>query len=108
MSSQAYRCVRTIVLGLMFFLAGTASCLSDSYDPDPYDSTPPLVTVDFNYVVPSYLHLRRPDVQSRNRHQALFNLKVHPPSMFLPLAAPDCVTPSLPQAAPQLLAPLRR
>jgi hypothetical protein len=52
------RSLRGIVLGLMFFLAGTACCWSDSYDPDPYDSTPPVVTVDFNYVVPSAVTLR--------------------------------------------------
>jgi hypothetical protein len=41
-----------VVLGLMLFLAGTAFCTSDSYDPNPYDDIPPVVTVDFNYVVP--------------------------------------------------------
>jgi hypothetical protein len=49
----SHRSLRWIVLGLMFFLAGTASCWCDSYDPDPYDDVPPVVTVDFNYVVPS-------------------------------------------------------
>lgn len=48
-----HRSLRGFVLGLMFFLAATASCWSDSYDPDPYDDIPPVVTVDFNYVVPS-------------------------------------------------------
>src|SRR5262249_46485367 len=108
MSLLAYRGVRTAVFGLMFFLAVTASCSSDSYDPDPYDDQPPVVTVDFNYVVPSCMHLRRPNVQSRNRYQALFNVKVHHASTFLPLAFTECVTPSLPQAPPQLLTPLRR
>jgi hypothetical protein len=49
----SHRSLRGIVLGLMFFLAGTACCWSDSYDPDPYDDVPPVVTVEFNYVVPS-------------------------------------------------------
>src|SRR5436305_5257726 len=49
----SHRSLRCIVFGLMFFLAGTASCRCDSYDPDPYDDIPPVVTVDFNYVVPS-------------------------------------------------------
>jgi hypothetical protein len=49
----SHRSLRGFVLGLMFFLAGTASCWSDSYDPDPYDDIPPVITVDFNYVVPS-------------------------------------------------------
>lgn len=58
-----HRSVRGIVLGLMFFLAGTACCWSDSYDPDPYDDIPPVVTVDFNYVVPSTVTVRVPRIQ---------------------------------------------
>jgi|SRR5579864_855467 len=61
----SYRSLRGIVFGLMFFLAGTASCWSDSYDPDPYDDIPPVVTVDFNYVVPSPVSVRAPRVQSK-------------------------------------------
>lgn len=56
----SHRSLRGIVLGLMFFLAGTAYCWSDSYDPDPYDDIPPVVTVDFNYVVPSPVTVRAP------------------------------------------------
>src|SRR4051794_9476846 len=59
----SHRSLRCIVLGLMFFLAGTASCWCDSYDPDPYDDVPPLVTVDFNYVVPSQVTVRSPNIQ---------------------------------------------
>jgi hypothetical protein len=47
----------------MFFLAGTASCWCDSYDPDPYDDIPPVVSVDFNYVVPSQITVRSPSIQ---------------------------------------------
>lgn len=47
-----HRYFRGVVLGLMLFLAGTAFCTSDSYDPNPYDDIPPVVTVEFNYVVP--------------------------------------------------------
>jgi hypothetical protein len=54
----SHRSLRGIVLGLMFFLAGTACCWSDSYDPDPYDNIPPVVTVDFNYVVPNPVNVR--------------------------------------------------
>ncbi|HET9837291.1 MAG TPA: hypothetical protein VFR84_03590 [Candidatus Angelobacter sp.] len=39
----------------MLFLAGTAFCSTDSYDPNPYDDIPPIVTVEFNYVVPGQL-----------------------------------------------------
>jgi hypothetical protein len=108
MSLLAYRCVKTAVFGLMFFLAITASCSSDSYDPDPYDNLPPVITVDFNYVVPSCLHLRRPDALSRNHHAVSSEVKVHLASTFLPLALNECSTPSLQQGSPQLLIPLRR
>ncbi len=39
----------------MLFLAGTAFCSTDSYDPNPYDDIPPVVTVEFNYVVPGQI-----------------------------------------------------
>jgi len=39
----------------MLFLAGAAFCSTDSYDPDPYDDVPPVVTVEFNYVVPGQM-----------------------------------------------------
>jgi hypothetical protein len=61
----SHRALRGIVLGLMFFLAGTSCCWSDSYDPDPYDDTPPLVTVDFNYVVPSLITVRAPGIRAK-------------------------------------------
>ena len=50
-----HRCLRGLVLGLMLFLAGAAFCSTDSYDPDPYDDIPPVVTVEFNYVVPAQI-----------------------------------------------------
>lgn len=62
----SHRSLRGIVLGLMFFLAGTACCWSDSYDPDPYDDIPPVVTVEFNYVVPSPITVHAPRVQLNN------------------------------------------
>ena len=58
----SHRSLRGFVLGLMFLLAGTASCWSDSYDPDPYDDIPPVVTVDFNYVVPSQVTVGAPKI----------------------------------------------
>src|SRR5882757_5881422 len=61
----SHRSLRGIVLGLMFFLAGTACSWSDSYDPDPYDDIPPVVTVDFNYVVPSPVTVRAPKTQAK-------------------------------------------
>lgn len=68
---MAHRFLRGTVLGLMFFLAGAAACSCDSYDPDPYDDTPPVVTVEFNYVVPSRINIRRPSTQAKNRQQAV-------------------------------------
>src|SRR5580765_2040869 len=65
-----HRSLRGVVLGLMFLLAGTTCCWSDSYDPNPYDDTPPVVTVEFNYVVPSRINIRRPSTQVKNRQQA--------------------------------------
>jgi hypothetical protein len=56
--------LRGSVLGLMFFLAGTACCWCDSYDPDPYDDTPPVVTVEFSYVVPIRVSVRIPRMQA--------------------------------------------
>ena len=52
----SHRYLRGVVLGLMLFLAGTAFCSSDSYDPNPYDDIPPVVTVEFNYVVPGQIN----------------------------------------------------
>jgi hypothetical protein len=54
-SLLGHRYLRGVVLGLMLFLAGTAFCSTDSYDPNPYDDIPPIVTVEFNYVVPGQL-----------------------------------------------------
>jgi len=48
----------------MVLLAGTASFSSDSYDPDPYDDTPPVVSIEFNYVVPGQINIRRPQNQN--------------------------------------------
>lgn len=61
----AHKFVRRMVLGLMFFLAGAACCWCDSYDPDPYDDIPPVITVEFNYVVPKRVSIRRPAAQTK-------------------------------------------
>ena len=65
----SHRMLRGIVLGLMFFLAGTSCCWSDSYDPDPYDDIPPLVSIDFHYVVPSVVNVRTPNIQAKSRQR---------------------------------------
>jgi hypothetical protein len=61
----SHRTLRGIVLGLMFFLAGTSCCWSNSYDPDPYDDIPPIVSVDFHYVVPSVVTVRTSKIQMK-------------------------------------------
>ena len=61
----AHRWLRGLVLGCMVLLAGTASCSCDSYDPDPYDDAPPVVSVEFNYVVPGRINIRRPQNQNK-------------------------------------------
>jgi len=105
----ANRFLRRAVLGLMFFLAGTAYCSCDSYDPDPYDDVPPVVTVEFNYLVPGSVNISRPHLQSRNQ----FNLDSANSARQLPSAA----TPALRetpvdfvflQGSPQWAIPLRR
>jgi hypothetical protein len=61
----AHSWLRGLVLGCMVFLAATASCSCDSFDPDPYDGVPPVVTVEFNYVVPGRVNIRRPQNQNK-------------------------------------------
>jgi hypothetical protein len=105
----AHRWIRGLVLGCMALLAGTASCSCDSYDPDPYDNLPPVVTVDFNYVVPGRLNIRRP----QNQNKRPFRIDSASKSRHLPLAevaglyAPLVASPIL-YGSPQGAIPLRR
>jgi hypothetical protein len=104
----SHRTLRGLVLGLMFFLAVTACCWSDSYDPDPYDDIPPVVTVDFNYVVPSPVTVRVSRAQAKTpqriavRSRRLQNFAT--PQLFLNsrTASPLSQSPS------NLMIPLRR
>jgi hypothetical protein len=101
------RLLRGIVLGLMFFLAGTACCWSDSYDPNPYDDIPPVVTVDFNYVVPSAITVRVPRAQATPQPMAVRTRRLQgftTPQFFIRYhtAAPLGLPPS------NLQIPLRR
>jgi hypothetical protein len=108
MSLLAYRFVRASVLGLMFFLAMTAACSTDSYDPNPYDDTPPVVTVEFNYVVPSRVSLRKPSAQAKIRREAAFSNKVQPITTASMALLASVAAPALQKAYPQLIIPLRR
>jgi hypothetical protein len=105
---MAHRFLHGAVLGLMFFLAGTAYCSCDSYDPDPYDDVPPLVTIEFNYVVPGQLQVR-PQVQTGTGFilHALNNARQLPSLSMTGLRASQ-VDSSFRQAPPQWAIPLRR
>jgi hypothetical protein len=105
----AHRFVRGAVLGLMLLLAGTAYCSCDSYDPDPYDDTPPVVTVEFNYVVPSRVSIRRPNAQTKNRLSLYSGNKVQRVSSTeLPGFSEARVDFAFRQSPPQWAIPLRR
>jgi len=105
----AHRWLRGLVLGCMVILAGTASCSCDSYDPDPYDDTPPVVTVDFNYVVPGWVSIRLP----QNQNNRPIRIDSQSKSGLLPFAEmaglyeSQAASPSL-YGSPQGAIPLRR
>jgi hypothetical protein len=105
----AQKWIRGLVLGCMVLLAGTASCSSDSYDPDPYDDVPPVVTVDFNYVVPGRITIRLP----QNQNKRPFRIDSESKSRPLPFAKMSGVYQSLAAfpllyGSPQGAIPLRR
>ena len=105
----AHRWLRGLVLGCMVILAGTASCSCDSYDPDPYDDTPPVVTVEFNYVVPGRVSIRRP----QNQNKRPFRIDSENKSRQLPFAETGGLYESLAAfpslyGSPQGAIPLRR
>ena len=105
----AHRWIRGLVLACMFFLAGAASCSTDSYDPDPYDDVPPVVTVEFNYVVPIQVNIRRP--QNQDKHQfSLYSrtkLRYLPSAFATELRESEFASPLL-HGSPQWAIPLRR
>lgn len=104
----SHRTLRGIVLGLMFFLAGASCCWSDSYDPNPYDDIPPVVTVDFNYVVPNAVIVSAPRIQAKTPQRiavafcGLQNIAM--PQLFL---SSSTFSP-LGQSPSTLVIPLRR
>jgi hypothetical protein len=104
-----HRLIRGAVLAGMVLLATTAFCSCDSYDPDPYDDVPPIVTVDFNYVVPAGVSVRRPQSQGK-RQLALYsgNKTRQFPSPDAPGLRAWRVNSSLLPGAPQWAIPLRR
>ena len=105
----AHKWLRGLVLGCMVLLAGTASCSCDSYDPDPYDNVPPVVTVEFNYVVPGRVNIRRPQNQNK-RPIRIDSARRSPQLLFAEVGGlyrPFVVSPLL-HGSPQWVIPLRR
>jgi hypothetical protein len=102
----AHRLLRGTVLGLMCLLAGTASCSCDSYDANPYDDAPPVV-VEFSYVVPNGVTVRRPGTHVSYPPQVLspFHASHVTPVSALALA-PPAVSSARPDTS-QLVMPLR-
>ncbi|HKD81239.1 MAG TPA: hypothetical protein VKH81_16210 [Candidatus Angelobacter sp.] len=105
----AVKIMRATVLGLMFILAVTAACTTDSYDPNPYDDIPPVVTVQYNYVVPARVGVRQPGDQAKIRHDASLSaaLPQHTAASS-PLTLEAKANPVLALGSPQLAIPLRR
>jgi hypothetical protein len=106
MSPIFYKYLRGAVFGLMFLLAGSSSCICDSYDADPNDNIPP-VRVQFNYVVPgaSNVHTVKDHASVRPAALALYRAGMHTGSAAF--SASDSTLAFSP-ASPQLLLPLRR
>lgn len=106
----AFRIIRATALGLMFFLAVTSACTTDSYDPDPYDDVPPVVTVEYNYLLPSLLDVRRPNAQAKVREVASFGTttQLQTVTQTIPATLEAQATPALLMGAPQVVIPLRR
>jgi hypothetical protein len=105
-----HRYIRGVVLGLMLFLAGTAFCSTDSYDPNPYDDIPPIVTVEFNYVVPGQLGhaIIRTAFTSSGDHAFGYIARHH--AFFARLAAvsQEVTVPEMISEVPESFSPLRR
>jgi len=104
----SHRTLRGMVLGLMFFLAGTSCCWSDSYDPDPYDNIPPLITVDFNYVVPSAVIVRAPRIQVKSPQRIVVTFSGPQNIAMPPLFLNTRTASPLGQSPSNLVIPLRR
>jgi hypothetical protein len=104
----AHRWIRGLLLGCMVLLAGTASCSCDSYDPDPYDDVPPVVTVEFNYVVPGRVNIRRPQNQNKRPIRIAGNKSQQPPLAEVGGLYETLVVSPLLHGSPQWAIPLRR
>ena len=104
----AYKIGRATVLGLMFFLAVAAACTTDSYDPNPYDDIPPVVTVHYNYVLPKLENVSSFKSQSTNPTDVSRSVieQQQAPALALALLEAQVIPASL--ISPQMAIPLRR
>jgi hypothetical protein len=108
---KSHRLLRAIGLGLMFFLAVAAPCSANSYDPDPYDDMPPVVSVEFNYVVPSQLSvasIRGARTQAGFSRAALLQPAALHGFAALPAASETAIAHVFGLDSPQSVMPLRR
>jgi hypothetical protein len=93
----------------MLFLSGTAFCSSDSYDPNPYDDIPPVVTVEFNYVVPGQMsHAIVRTALTRGGLHPVGYIDTYRVPMLVVELNPDQVLPPFLSVTPEISAPLRR
>jgi hypothetical protein len=102
-----HKVMRNTVLGLMFMLAVTAACSCDSYDPDPYDNIPPVVTVEFNYVVPHQVSILRSVAQVRTPQISKSERNFYMIVPAMPGLLESSPLPATAQGSPPLVAPLR-
>lgn len=94
-------------MSLMFLLTVGASCSSDSYDPDPWDDTPPVVTVDFNFVKPPVVSTQ--DSQEKTLRGAISVAFLQAPriSREPEMVAACAIIPNQAQPGTPLFSPLR-
>src|SRR5690348_9252149 len=106
--SMACRIGRATVFGLMFILAVAAAFTTDSYDPNPYDDIPPVVTVHYNYVLPKLENVRSFKSQGTNPTDASQSVieQQQAPALALALLEAQVIPASL--IPPQMAIPLRR
>jgi hypothetical protein len=105
MYMQVRKLIKAIVFGIMFFLAVTAPCTSETYDPDPYDGM--WVTVEFHYLVQSEASVKPSVRQIKTRKNTTYKAQIqHAGAPFL--IAFSEAAPSLSTGSPQVLPPLRR
>src|SRR5262249_49610407 len=109
MGLAGHRYFRGVVLGLMVFLAATAPCFSESYDPDPYDDAPPIVSVEFSYVVPWQFGMRPGHgIQDNRVSRPRCDRSGQAPSSLPSQVTSENALASVAQHSPQLFQPLRR